>query len=133
VRFRHSVPVRFRDLDAMGHVHHSAPLLYLEEARAAYWRAVAGRATVSDIDYVLGDVSLRYHEPIYYPDQLDVAVCVSVIGTKSFRMSYEVRGASGKVLVSGSTVQVLFDYERGASVAIPDELRQRIEVFERGG
>ena len=45
MRFHHAVAVRFRDLDAMRHVHHTAPLLYIEEARAAYWRAVAGRTT----------------------------------------------------------------------------------------
>jgi acyl-CoA thioester hydrolase len=42
--FRTSVPVRFRDLDAMGHAHHTLPLIYLEEARAAFWRELKGSA-----------------------------------------------------------------------------------------
>ena len=80
MRFHHRVTVRFRDLDAMGHVHHGEPLLYLEEARAAYWREVAGRATVADIDYVMGEVTVRFHRRITYPDTLDVALRVSRLG-----------------------------------------------------
>lgn len=132
MRFHQPVRVRFRDLDAMRHVHHTAPLLYIEEARAAYWRAVAGRETIADIDYVIGEAALRYHAPIHYPDTIDVAVRVSEIGTRSFRMEYELRGSAGELLVSGSTVQVLFDYGAGRSVPIPASLRARIEAFESG-
>ena len=46
----HAVDVRFRDIDAMGHAHHSLPLVYWEEARARYWRDVAGRRDTGDID-----------------------------------------------------------------------------------
>jgi acyl-CoA thioester hydrolase len=133
VRFHQRVPVRFRDLDAMGHVHHSVPLLYIEEARAAYWRAVAGRETVADIDYLMGEVSLRYHRPIRYPDDIDVALRVSELGTKSFRMEYEVRSGTGELLVSGTSVQVLYDYAAGRSVPIPATLRARIEAYEGEG
>ena len=133
MRFHQRVPVRFRDLDAMGHVHHSVPLLYIEEARSAYWRAVAGRETVADIDYLMGEVSLRYHRPIRYPDDIDVALRVSELGTKSFRMEYEVRSGTGELLVSGTSVQVLYDYTAGRSVPIPATLRTRIEAYESEG
>jgi acyl-CoA thioester hydrolase len=132
MRFQLPVRVRFRDLDAMRHVHHTAPLLYIEEARAAYWRVVAGRETIDDIDYVVGEVALRYHAPIHYPDTIDVGVRVSEIGTRSFRMEYELHGSGGELLVSGSTVQVLFDYAAGTSVPIAASLRERIEAFESG-
>ena len=117
----------------MGHVHHSVPLLYIEEARAAYWRAVAGRETVADIDYLMGEVSLRYHRPIRYPDDIDVALRVSELGTKSFRMEYEVRSGTGELLVSATSVQVLYDYTAGRSVPIPATLRTRIEAYESEG
>ncbi|HSJ15089.1 MAG TPA: thioesterase family protein [Longimicrobiales bacterium] len=132
MRFQHRVPVRFRDLDAMGHVHHSAPLLYIEEARAAYWRSVAGRASVADIDYVMGEVSLRFHREIHYPAELVIGLRVSELGGSSFRMEYEVRDEAGELLVSGTSVQVLYDYEARRSTPIPAALRGRIETYERG-
>lgn len=129
-RFHHGVDVRFRDVDAMGHAHHSLPLVYLEEARAAYWREVAGRATVADIDYVMGEVKVRFHRRIEYPDTLDVAVRVSRVGGKSFEMVFEIRSGDGELVASGTTVQVMYDYRAGSAVAIPAELRQRIEAYE---
>jgi acyl-CoA thioester hydrolase len=129
-RFHHPVEVRFRDLDSMGHAHHSLALIYVEEARAAYWREVGGRATVDDIDYVLAEVAVRYHRRITYPDRLDVAVRVSRIGGKSFTMEFEIRSVDGALLAAGTTVQVAYDYAAGASKSVAAELRARIEAYE---
>lgn len=133
MRFLHSVAVRFRDLDALGHVHHTAPLLYLEEARAAYWRTVAGRSGVEHIDYVMGDVAVRYHQRIPYPATVMVGVRVAELGSKSFLMEFEIRDEAGALLVSGSTTQVMFDYAAGATMPIDDALRTRIESYESAG
>jgi acyl-CoA thioester hydrolase len=131
-RFRRAVDVRFRDLDAMGHAHHTLPLIYLEEARAEYWRRVAGRPALRDIDYVMAEVTVRFHARIEWPSRVDVALRTSRLGEKSFAMEFEIRGADGTLLSSGRTVQVCFDYEAGASRPLPPELRARIERFEAG-
>jgi len=129
-RFIHEVDVRFRDLDAMGHAHHTLPLIWLEEARAAYWRDVAGRATPSDIDYVMAEVTVRFHSRVGYPARLRVGLRVSRIGRKSFDMEFEVRSNDGQLMSSGRTVQVMYDYARGEAMTIPSELRARIERYE---
>ena len=132
-RFWRDVTVRFRDLDPMGHVHHSLSLMYVEDARAAYWREVAGRPTVPDIDYVIGEVRVRYHERILYPDNVRVGVRVSRIGGKSIQMEFEIRSpSSGLLLVSGGTTHVMFDFERGETMDVSPDLRARIEAFEAG-
>jgi acyl-CoA thioester hydrolase len=129
-RFHHAVDVRFRDLDSMGHAHHSLPLIYVEEARAAYWRDVAGRLSLDAIDYVLAEVTVRYHRRITFPDRLDVALRVSRMGTKSFIMEFEVRSGGGVLLASGTTVQVAYDYAADASKPIAPDVRARIEAHE---
>jgi acyl-CoA thioester hydrolase len=130
MRFRHSVEVRFRDLDPMGHAHHTLPLIYFEEARAAYWREIAGRSGVEDIDYVIGEAQVRFHQRIRYPGRLEVGVRVSRIGGKSFVMEYELRSPEGELLATGRTVQVMYDYAAGRSIPIPPELKQRILAYE---
>ncbi|MGD8276391.1 MAG: thioesterase family protein [Gemmatimonadota bacterium] len=131
-RFRRTVDVRFRDLDAMGHAHHTLPLIYLEETRAEYWRRVAGRAALRDIDYVMAEVTVRFHERIEWPARLDVGLRTSRLGEKSFDMEFEIRAEDGRLLSSGRTVQVFFDYDAGVSRPLPAELRARIERFEAG-
>ncbi len=43
-RFVHTLEVRFRDLDAMGHVNNAVFLTYVESARVGYWQKLPGRA-----------------------------------------------------------------------------------------
>ena len=129
-KFKHRVDVRFVDLDAMGHAHHTLPIVYFEEARAAYWREIAGRPTVDDVDYVLADVHVQYKQRILYPGALTVYAGVTHVGNASFVMKYEIRDEEGAVLASGESVQVMYDYDKQRSMPVPDELRARIEKYE---
>ncbi len=129
-RFHHPVEVRFRDIDVGGHAHHSEALIYMEEARWRYWDEVAGRRGVESVDYIMAEVGLRYHQRVLYPDRLSIGVRTAAIGRKTFEMEYEVRGSSGELLVSAWSTQVMYDYAKGASKRVPEELRARLEGFE---
>lgn len=129
-RFRHEVDVRFKDIDLGGHAHHSHALVYMEEARAAYWREVAGRPDLSDVDYILAEARLRYHARVLYPQRLTVGVRVGRLGKRHFEMDYEVRGADDALLISGATVQVMYDYAAGETKPIPGEVRDAIAAFD---
>src|SRR4051812_43292320 len=93
-RFRYPVAVRFRDIDIMGHAHHSLPLVYFEEARAAYWRDVAKRPDIVSTDYIIAEFTIRYHARTLFPDTLSVGVRTSRLGGKSFEMEYEARSGA---------------------------------------
>jgi acyl-CoA thioester hydrolase len=129
-RFVHPVSVRFRDVDVAGHAHHSEALIYMEEARWAYWAEVAGRIGIGSVDYVLAEARLHFHRRVLYPDTVQVGVRVASVGRKHFEMEYEVRSGEGELLQTGTTIQVMYDYEAGASTRVPDELRERLEDFE---
>ena len=129
-RYHHEVDVRFKDIDVGGHAHHSHALVYIEEARAAYWRDVAGRSGLDEVDYILAEASLRYRRRVLYPDRLQVGARVSVLGKKHFEMIYEVRSGEGELLVTAGTTQVMYDYESGRTKAIPEEVRARIEAWD---
>jgi acyl-CoA thioester hydrolase len=131
-RFFYEVPVRFHDLDAMGHAHHSLPLIYMEEARAAFWREIAEKVGLDQIDYVIGSFNVRYHERIHFPGTIRVALRVSRVGNSSFTMQYELQDENGVRVASGESVQVMYDYAAGASKPIPIAVRRRIEAFEAG-
>lgn len=129
-RFRHRVPVRFRDVDVGGHAHHSQALIYIEEARWRYWEEVTGRRGVDEVDYILAEARVRYRQRILYPDTLTVEVGVESVGRKHFEMGYRIRSGSGDLLASAWTTQVMYDYAAGRSVRVPSELRERIEAWE---
>jgi acyl-CoA thioester hydrolase len=127
--YRIAVPVRFRDLDPMGHAHHTLPLIYLEEARAAFWRELKGSASLDAIDYVMAEVTVRFHARIPYPGDVLVGLRVRHVGTKSFVTDFEVRDAAGALLSSGSAVQVAYDYARAAARALDAQERAALDVW----
>lgn len=129
-RFHHQVPVRFRDVDMCGHAHHSEALIYMEEARAAYWSEVTGKTGPDAIDYVLAEVGVRYHQRVLWPDTLDVGVRVVRVARKHFEMAYRVDSPARGTLISGRSVQVMYDYETGVAMRMPEELRARIEALD---
>ena len=125
--FWHPVPVRFKDIDIGGHAHHSLALVYFEEARSAFWREVVGRTGLDEIDFILAEARIRYHERVLYPLRMKVGVRVPTLGKKHFVMEYLGVGDEGQDLVSGETTMVMFDYESGSTKRIPSEVRAALE------
>ena len=132
--YRRRVAVRFRDLDAMGHAHHTLPLVYLEEARAAFWRELSGSATLTAIDYVMAEITVRFHARMQYPADVEVALAVDHVGGKSFTTRFELRAAgesdtAGELLASGRAVQVAYDYARDRSKPIDADRRATLVAW----
>ena len=126
--FTTNVDVRFRDIDAMGHVNNAVYATYMEEARTAYFDAVLD-ASLAAVDSVLANLRLDFRRPVELDDELTVAVRVPELGRSSIPMEYEIR-ADGEVAAVGEAVQVAIDPETGSSRPIPDEWRDKIEAFE---
>jgi len=129
-KFRHPVQVRFKDVDVGGHAHHSHALVYFEEARWAYWKHVVGRGELADVDYILAEATVRWHRRVLWPATLDVGVRVVRLGKKHFEMEYEALSAEGERMISGSTVQVWYDYEAGRTTRIPEDVRAPVEAAD---
>ncbi|NHN59499.1 MULTISPECIES: thioesterase family protein [Halorussus] len=126
--FTADVEVRFRDIDAMGHVNNAVYATYLEQARTAYFDAVLD-ASLADVGTVLANLELDFRRPVELGDEVTVATRVSELGRSSIPMRYEVR-ADGGVAAVGETVQVAIDEESGESKPIPDAWREQIREYE---
>lgn len=130
--FRHSLTVRFRDCDMFQHVNNAVYLTYFEEARAAYWKALMG-PEFKGFDFIIAEATVTYRSPALYDETLDIALWVSKVGTKSFELSYRLtESKAGREIATGRSVQVMYDYERQASVAVADALKDRLAAFDAG-
>ncbi|CAN5719232.1 thioesterase family protein [soil metagenome] len=127
--YRVRVPVRFRDLDAMGHAHHTLPLIYLEEARARFWALIRGSSAVDAIEYVMAEITLRFHARIMYPGDVVVGLAVRRVGGSSFTTDFEVRSDAGVLLSSGSAVHVAYDYDASASRSLTEVERAGLQAW----
>ncbi|ATW89225.1 acyl-CoA thioester hydrolase [Halohasta litchfieldiae] len=122
------VPVRFRDLDPLGHVNNAVHASYIEEARVAYFKRVLD-IDLDTVGTVVASLSIDYRQPIELGDELVVEIRVPKIGTTSLTTEYELR-ADGDVVATATVVQVLYDYEEDEPTPIPDDWRSTIERFE---
>ena len=113
----HRDTVRFRDCDAMGHVNNAVYSTYLEEARIG----VLGDL----IDFILARVEIDFRSELRAAEEVEVRTRCSRVGRKSFDLEHVIT-ADGRVVAEAKSVLVSYDYERGESVPVPEELRRRL-------
>lgn len=127
-RFTTEIQMRFRDLDAMGHVNNAVYLSYCELARTQFYMKHAFKRSLHDIDFILAHVDIDYVAAAEWGDQVEVSVWPSTIGESSFTLSYELRDKkSGRLLASSSSVLVSYDYKEKKSKPIPPGFRRMLE------
>lgn len=128
--FQHTLTVRFSDCDMFRHVNNAVYLTFFEEARAEYWRAMLG-PDFTAFGFILAESTVSYRSPALYGETLDIAVWVPKVGNKSFEFAYRLtERQSGREVATGRSIQVMYDYERQATLPVPDVLRERIAAFD---
>ena len=121
----HREPVRFRDLDAMGHVNNAVYLSYIEQARTEFVLSVGAAPSIDDFPLILARTEIDFRAPIRFGDTVEVGVRAGRMGTKSFDLEYELR-VDGRVVAEARSVQVFYDYERGSAAELPDDWKERL-------
>ncbi len=127
-RFSIPIQMRFRDLDAMGHVNNAVYLTYCELARTQFYLKHNFKRSLHDIDFILAHVDIDYVSPAEWVDEVEVSLWPSKVGTSSFTFSYEIRDRrSGRLLATSSSILVSYDYDKKETKPIPAEFRRILE------
>jgi acyl-CoA thioester hydrolase len=133
------VQVRWRDLDALGHVNNAVYLSYLELARLSYVTALMPPGAEldpstwlpRDFQFILAQLEINYRSPALLTDRLQVAVHVSKVGRKSFVFEYAITDSlSGRLIADGQSTQVWYDYAANASRPVPEAAIARMEALQ---
>lgn len=123
--FTHPIEVRFRDTDGLGHVNNAVYLTYFETVRVAFGLHLLEGKRREEINFILGQATVRYLKPVFYGDPLIAAARISRIGNRSFTMQYELRRAADLV-TSGASEMIWYDYAADRSLPVPDSFKQRV-------
>ncbi len=125
------IEVRFRDLDAMGHVNNAVFMTYLETARIKLVQMLMGVESTSDLGMILAEVTCSYRSPAYYGEVLNVGARIAEIGNRSFVIEYRIEEReTGRLVAEARSVQVSYDYEAGTSRPVPEHFIARAEAHE---
>jgi acyl-CoA thioester hydrolase len=122
------IEIRWRDMDAYGHVNNGVYLNYLEEARDRWVLEVLG--DVADTwDFVLARVAIDFRNELRQDDGEIVVRCgVDSIGRSSIRTREEIRKADGSLSAEARSVIVPRDPSTGRSRPLTQEERDALEA-----
>ena len=119
-------PLRFRDLDAFGHVYHTEYLTLLDEARAQWFGGVVGLTDPSD--YVVVHLEIDYDSSLTRADHtVRVEFALERLGTTSLTLHETMHAQDDRVVARSRTVVVLRDVTSGGSRPLEDGERARAE------
>lgn len=129
--FSTPINVRFRDLDAMGHVNNAVFFTYFEEGRLAFFTSASPGKKFPGFDFILAHISCDYLKPVTIDDGLMLQIRVGKIGGKSFTFDYTVvhRNDADVIYATGKSVQVCYDYKKGQTMAVPKNLNKRLHPY----
>lgn len=120
-----SIPVRWGDMDAYGHVNNALYMRYLEEARVQLLAELGAEMDGNGLDPVVINVGCTFFKPITYPDTVRIDCYVAEPGRSSFMTYYEVFSASDSESPAseGYAKVVWMDHHTGRSVPLPERIR----------
>ena len=127
-------PIRWGELDVLGHVNNAQYLRYFEESRTAWCESIGRPLRNTGEGMILLKASVTYKKPVGYPATACVELRAGRIGNTSFDLinTLTIEGGSEKskksekneIAAVGEFVIVWFDYVSNKPKSVPAEIRQ---------
>ncbi len=126
------IPIRWGDMDAMGHVNNTVYFRFMEQARISWFdRLVPEDAAWQSTGIVIANASCNYKRALTYPGTVEVRLYVGAPGGASVPTFYELLLAGDPVpYADGAAVVVFVDMATQKSRRIPEDIRARLERAE---
>lgn len=125
-----TMPIRWGDMDAFGHVNNTNFFRYMEQARIE-WLESLGLASVGDSGTgpVIVNAQMTFLKQLQYPGDVLCHTLAGQPGRSSLETHFELRRADdpATLVAQGSAKVVWVDYASGRSTPMPDTLRARVE------
>jgi acyl-CoA thioester hydrolase len=120
------IQVRWRDLDAFGHVNNATFASYLELARTEVWTRLLDDREALAIPFFVKRLEIDYRRPVGLDEDVRVWLRVGGIRGASFVFEYAVE-AGGEVAALATTRLACVDRLTGRPVPIDPEVRESLE------
>jgi len=126
------IPIRWGDMDAMGHVNNTVYFRFMEQARISWFdRLVPEDAAWQSTGIVIVNASCNYKRALTYPGTVEVRLYVGTPGGASVPTFYELLLEGDPVpYADGAAVVVFVDMATQKSKRIPEDIRGRLERAE---
>ncbi|HEX6733315.1 MAG TPA: thioesterase family protein [Azonexus sp.] len=122
-----SMPIRWGDMDAYGHVNNTVYFRYMEQARVEWIEALGVQVRPGGDGPVIINASCTFLKPMNYPGTVEVRTYVGVPGRSSVQSHVDML-IDGELYAEGAAKIVWMNTRSGKSVPIPDHVRAVLEA-----
>lgn len=125
--FELPVELRFRDIDAYGHVNNAAYLTLLETARVRFIQSHGSPEQLATAFFVVARIEIDFRKPLFLIPAVRVRFRATKIGRSSFTLHYEILDAEDTLYAEALTRIVAVDESKARPAPIPEWFRAIIE------
>jgi acyl-CoA thioester hydrolase len=120
------MPIRWGDMDAMGHVNNTLYFRYMEIVRIEWLRGVAGPPDMGGEGFVIVNAFCNFLRQLEYPGDILAKHYVAKPGRSSFDtyITLERTDQPGLPYATGGATVVWLDIPTARSAPLPDALRR---------
>ena len=123
------MPIRWGDMDAMGHVNNIVYFRYMEQARISWFeQLVPGADAWKSTGIVIANASCNFRRAMTYPGTVEVKVFIARPGRSSVATYYEL-SIESEIYADGAAVVVFIDMPTQKPLPIPEEIRALLHSF----
>jgi acyl-CoA thioester hydrolase len=129
--FELTMPIRWGDMDAFGHVNNTVYFRYMEQVRISWFERVGiAGGNGEGQGPVIVNASMEFLKQLHYPGDVVGRMAAGKPGRSSFETVFELYRADdpGTLYARGAAKIVWIDYAAGKSAALPELLRRTIET-----
>jgi acyl-CoA thioester hydrolase len=122
------------ETDAFGHTNNVSFLAYMESARFDLFKKLDlfDPRDVLSLPLILARAECDYKEISRYNDTITIYSRITEIGSSSFVIEHVfVREGDNAIVAEGKVVIVYFDHAKNRSMPIPDEVRHKLQRYQR--
>lgn len=120
------IPIRWGDMDALGHVNNTVYFRYTESIRIDWLQRIGGAPAAQGEGPVVVNAFCNFYRQLVYPGDVRVVMYVSDPGRTTFETWYTMAPADeqdGVVYAEGGATTIWVDREQQKAIPLPDWLR----------
>ena len=124
--FEMRIPIRWGDMDAMGHVNNANYFRYLETLRIEWFRQIGCLPDASGLGPVIINVFCSFMRQLEYPGEVLARHYTGAVGRSSFDTyaTLERSDQPGLIHASGGATVVWTDFKAQKSLPLPERVRK---------
>ena len=123
------IPIRWGDMDAMGHVNNTLYFRYMEIVRIEWLHKIGGKPDPAGEGPVIVNAFCNFIKQLEYPGNVLARHYIGDLGRSSFNtyITLERTDAPGVIYATGGAKTVWVNFPKQKSVPLPQDVRQLLE------